>query len=73
MDDQLYRIGAVSKLTGISVECLRAWERRYGFTPAERAGRTRLYDTDQLDHLKKIKTLLDRGQAIGQLARLEAA
>lgn len=71
MDDQLYRIGAVSKLTGISVECLRAWERRYGFTPAERAGRTRLYDTDQLDHLKKIKTLLDRGQAIGQLARLE--
>ena len=70
MDDQLYRIGTVSKLTGISVERLRAWERRYGMHPAERAGRTRFYDGDQLDRLKKIKALLDRGQSIGQLARL---
>ena len=73
MDDQLYKIGTVSKLTGISVERLRAWERRYGMHPTERAGRTRFYDGEQLDRLKKIKALLDRGQTIGQLARLGPA
>lgn len=73
MDDQLYKIGTVSKLTGISVERLRAWERRYGMHPTERAGRTRFYDGGQLDRLKKIKALLDRGQTIGQLARLGPA
>ena len=70
MDEQLYKIGTVSKLTGISVERLRAWERRHGIEPAERSGRTRFYDGRQLDRLKKIKALLDRGQTIGQLARL---
>ena len=27
---QTYRIGAVARLTGISADRLRAWERRYG-------------------------------------------
>ncbi|MEM6709905.1 MAG: MerR family transcriptional regulator [Pseudomonadota bacterium] len=30
---ELYRIGAVAQLTGIAVERLRAWERRYGLAP----------------------------------------
>ncbi len=73
MDEQLYKIGTVAKLTGISVERLRAWERRHGIEPAERSGRTRFYDGAQLDRLKKIKALLDRGQTIGQLALLGQA
>ena len=36
--DDLYRIGTVASLTGIAVERLRAWERRYDFTPAHRDG-----------------------------------
>ena len=72
MDEQLYKIGTVARLTGISVERLRAWERRHGIEPSERSGRTRLYDGAQLDRLKKIKALLDRGETIGQLARLGA-
>ena len=70
MTDELYRIGAVSKLTGVTVECLRAWERRYGLQPAERAGKTRFYSLEQIERLKKIKALLDRGHAISQLIKL---
>ena len=35
----LYQIGSVTALTGIAAERLRAWERRYGFAPAERKGK----------------------------------
>ena len=70
MTSDLYRIGAVSKLTDISAERLRAWERRYNLQPAHRSGKTRFYDSGQVEHLKKIKVLLDRGQAISQLIKL---
>ena len=69
MTSDLYRIGAVSKLTEISAERLRAWERRYNLQPAQRNGKTRFYDSGQIERLKKIKVLLDRGQAIGQLIK----
>ena len=70
MTSDLYRIGAVSKLTDISAERLRAWERRYNLQPAHRSGKTRFYDSGQVERLKKIKGLLDRGQAISQLIKL---
>ena len=31
-----YRIGAVAKLTGISTDTIRAWERRYGVVEPNR-------------------------------------
>ena len=70
MTSDLYRIGAVSKLTEISAERLRAWERRYNLQPTQRNGKTRFYDSGQVERLKKIKVLLDRGQAISQLIKL---
>ena len=70
MTSDLYRIGAVSKLTEISAERLRAWERRYDLQPAHRSGKTRFYDSGQVERLKKIKALIDRGQAISQLIKL---
>ena len=73
MDEDLYKIGAVAKRTGISPECLRAWERRYGLQPAERAGRTRFYSADQVQRLCNVKTLLDQGHPISQLIRLDDA
>ena len=66
----LYRIGAVAKRTGISPECLRAWERRYGLEPAERAGKTRFYDATQIERLTVIKALLDQGHTISQVIHL---
>jgi DNA-binding transcriptional MerR regulator len=67
---ELYRIGTVAKLTGISVECLRAWERRHGIEPARRDGRTRFYSLTQLRRLEKIKALVDAGHPISSLVEL---
>ena len=68
--DDFYRIGSVAALTGIAVERLRAWERRHGFSPAHKSGRTRFYSADQLEKLKKIKHLIDRGQTVSSVINL---
>ena len=72
MTEDLFRIGAVAKRTGITPECLRAWERRYGLEPAERAGKTRFYDAAQIERLLVIKALLDQGHPISQIIHLPA-
>ena len=69
--DQLYRIGTVASLTGLSVERLRAWERRYNLSPAHKSGRTRFYNKTQLDRFKLIKRLIDLGHPISSLVELE--
>ena len=68
--EDLYRIGTVAQLTDISVERLRAWERRYGLAPAHRAGKTRFYSASQLARLTKIKRLIDAGHPISSLVEL---
>lgn len=66
----LYQIGSVTALTGIAAERLRAWERRYGFTPAEKKGKIRLYSHEQVKNLNKIKQLIDRGQSVSSVIQL---
>lgn len=68
--EDLYRIGTVTALTGITAERLRAWERRYGLTPAHKAGKTRYYSAAQLDRLKKLKALSDHGHPISSIVGL---
>lgn len=68
--EDYYRIGSVAALTGIAIERLRAWERRYGFSPAHKNGRTRFYSVSQLERLKKIKHLIDRGQTVSSVINL---
>ncbi|MEC9155929.1 MAG: MerR family transcriptional regulator [Pseudomonadota bacterium] len=68
----LYQIGSVTALTGIAAERLRAWERRYGFAPAERKGKIRLYSHTQVQNLLKIKRLLDRGESISRIIELSS-
>lgn len=70
-EKDLYRIGTVASLTGISVERLRAWERRYDLSPAHKSGRTRFYSKQQLERLRLIKHLIDQGQPISTLADLD--
>ena len=48
--------------TGIQKETLRAWERRYGFPhPARDATGERVYSQAEIDKLKLMKKLTDRG------------
>lgn len=69
-DDDLYRIGTIATLTGIAVERLRAWERRYGLEPASKSGKTRFYSKAQLERLQLIKRLIDQGHPISTLVEL---
>lgn len=68
---QTYRIGAVSRLTGVPADTLRVWERRYHVvTPVRSPSGTRLYGPEDVSRLSLIKQLVDRGDAISTVASL---
>ncbi|BDG04106.1 MerR family transcriptional regulator [Anaeromyxobacter oryzae] len=67
-----YPIRAVSKLTGISVDTLRAWERRYRVVDPERDDRGRLYSEADVARLKLLREAVERGHAIGRVAGLSS-
>jgi DNA-binding transcriptional MerR regulator len=69
--DTGYRIGAVAKLTGISTDTIRAWERRYGVVEPNRGeNNNRYYMEAHISKLISVKRLVDAGQAIGTVCRL---
>jgi DNA-binding transcriptional MerR regulator/methylmalonyl-CoA mutase cobalamin-binding subunit len=69
-----YPLGAVSRLTGLSAEVLRAWERRYGAVqPPRTPGGTRRYRAKDLERLRLLKAAVDAGHRIGDVAGLEDA
>ena len=64
-----HRIHRVAKLTGLSRDVVRAWERRYGIVkPLRSANRYREYTDEDVALLRFLKEELDRGQTIGALA-----
>ncbi len=63
-----YPIRAVSKITGISLDTLRAWERRYKAVEPERSTRGRMYGTEHIARLVLLQQLVERGHAIGGIA-----
>ncbi len=65
-----YPIRVVARLTGIPIDTLRAWERRYGAVEPRRDERGRLYDDVDLQKLKLLRRLVERGHAIGRIANL---
>src|SRR5512133_2283339 len=65
-----YPIRAVSKLTGISVDTLRAWERRYRVVEPERDERGRMYSEQEVERLRLLRAAIERGHAIGRVAVL---
>ena len=69
-----YRIGAVSRLTGVPADTLRVWERRYTVVmPVRSDTGTRLYGSEDVGRLALIKRLVDRGDAISSVANLSLA
>ena len=65
-----YPISAVAKLTGIPLDTLRAWERRYGTVIPKRDGRGRVYSEEQIQKLLLLRRALEQGHSIGQVAAL---
>lgn len=63
--------GTASRLTGLSPDLLRAWERRYrAVEPMRTPGGTRRYRAGDLDRLRALKAAVDAGHRIGRVARL---
>ena len=69
----IYSIGAVSRMLGLSVQTLRAWEDRYGqVVPARSSGGRRLYSRDQVDQLSFVREQIERGLQPSDAHRLLA-
>lgn len=64
-------IAGAERITGLSKDTLRAWERRYGFPAPQRdlAGE-RLYSAEQIERLRLLKRLVDAGERPGRLMAL---
>jgi DNA-binding transcriptional MerR regulator len=66
-----HRIQRVSKLTGLSKDVIRVWERRFGLIkPTRGANRYRNYSDEDVVLLRYLKEQVDAGGSIGELARL---
>jgi DNA-binding transcriptional MerR regulator len=66
-----YPLRTAARLTGVSPELLRAWEKRYRVVePLRTPGGTRRYRAADLERLKLVKSAVDAGHRIGQVAHL---
>jgi MerR family transcriptional regulator, light-induced transcriptional regulator len=64
-------IRTVCALTGVNAVTLRAWERRYGFIrPSRTAKGHRLYTYAQVETIRRVLGLVERGVPISQVGRL---
>jgi methanogenic corrinoid protein MtbC1 len=70
-DRARYPIRAVSKLTGIGMDTLRAWERRYGAVTPTRDQRGRLYSEADVARLRLIHQAVAGGHSVGRVANLK--
>ncbi len=69
--EMTYPLRSAARLTGLSPELLRAWERRYGVVePIRTPGGTRRYRASDLERLRLLKVAIDSGHRIGALAGL---
>ncbi|MEP3276302.1 MAG: MerR family transcriptional regulator [Stappiaceae bacterium] len=68
----MHQIKTVSRITGVNVDTIRSWERRYDLLqPARDEGGRRLYSQSDIDRLNLIATLVKDGHAISLLAGME--
>ena len=66
-----HRIHMVAKLTGLSRDVIRVWERRFEILkPTRGANRYRNYSDEDVALLRFLKEQLDTGASIGELSKL---
>jgi MerR family transcriptional regulator, light-induced transcriptional regulator len=74
LNEPRYRIGTLARLTGVTTHAIRIWERRYNaLAPSRTAGGARLYTDDDVQRLRLVKRLLERGYTISAVAKLDIA
>ena len=66
-----FPIRTVATLTGVKAITLRAWERRYGIIrPARTQKGHRLYSHADIERIRQVLTLLDRGVQISHISEM---
>jgi len=71
---ELYSIGDVAQLTGLSTDTIRVWERRYGRpVPVRLPSGHRRYTGDHVRWLRKIAEAMARGHRPSKVIHLEPA
>ena len=70
MKPLFYPIRAVSNLTGVSIDTLRAWERRYQVVTPQRDERGRVYTERDIERLRLLRMAVEGGHSIGRVATL---
>ncbi len=65
-----FPIRAVARLTGVPIDTLRAWERRYGAVTPARDGRGRVYTDADVARIRLLHRAVQSGHAIGRAAAL---
>jgi len=69
----MYSIKAASQLTGLSVEIIRAWERRYNAViPQRDHNQRRVYSNNEVKRLHQLKKATDYGHAISKVVELNS-
>jgi len=70
-ENQFFSIGTVARIIGVSTHTLRAWEKRYNLNLASRsASGRREYPPSEIEKLKLIKSVLEVGYKISDVAHL---
>jgi len=71
VNEPRYRIGTLARLTGVTTHAIRIWERRYhALNPTRTPGGARLYTDADVQRLRLVKQLLERGYTISAIANL---
>lgn len=69
-----YTIGAAARLSGVSREKIRIWERRYGaVVPRRDSNNRRFYSRADIERLALIRSLVDSGHTVSSVANLSTA
>ncbi|MFO0692155.1 MAG: MerR family transcriptional regulator [Polyangiales bacterium] len=70
--DGIYPMRVVTRLTGLTADTIRVWERRYrAVTPGRTEGNARRYSDAEVKRLLLLKEATNRGHSIGEIGNLE--
>lgn len=69
----VHSVKVAAQRAGLSPHVIRIWERRYrAVTPARTETQRRLYSDDEVERLRLLRLVTERGHSIGDVARLSA-
>ena len=67
-------VRTVARMTGLTADVIRVWEKRYGVVQPLRGPRgARLYCVQDVDRLRLLARVVEAGRAIGDVAALDSA